>query len=125
MIRSILILFAMPIGGVLAQNPPPAIYLLISSPNRAAFQISRPSSDSGRGPLLARGRLEIAADMGEVRVTSLDTLNSVHVDATQNGRVIASGDGAYVMVRREASGVAIEARSQAPTSAAPGSRRQK
>jgi hypothetical protein len=123
MIRSFLLLLSLPFAAAFGQTAP--IHLLISSPNRAEFRISRPSSDSGRGPLLGRGRIELASEMGEVHVTSLDSLNPVHVDATQNGRVIASGDGAYVVARREAGGVTIESRSQLPTSITPEVRRPK
>jgi hypothetical protein len=47
-------------------------------------------------------------------VILLDTSSQVHVAATRNGRVIASGDGAYMTVRREAGGVAIEVKSAVP-----------
>ena len=90
------------------------ILVVISAPNQASFQIIS-AKDSGRGPIFGRGRLEYAAEMGDVfLVSSHDTVSLVHVEATQNGRVIASGDGAYVVVHREATGVAIEVKSQAP-----------
>jgi len=38
----------------------------------------------------------------------------IHVEAKQNGRVIASGDGVYLTVHRDSSGIAIEARSSVP-----------
>lgn len=101
------------------------IILVISAPNQASFQVI-PATDSGRGPLFGRGRLEYAAAMGDVfLVSSQDTLTLVHVEATQNGRVIASGEGAYVVVHREATGVAIESRSQLPPSVTPVTRKPK
>ena len=110
MIRSSLLLLSLPLAAAFAQSAP--IHVLISAPN--GFLMSIPSTDSGRGPIIGRGRLEYSAEAQEVRVTSTDSLKSVHVDATENGRVIASGDGAYVVVHREATGVVIEARSQIP-----------
>lgn len=118
MIRSSLLLLSLPFAAAFGQRAP--IHLLVTSPNQAEFQISMPSRDSGRGPIVGRGRLEYAVEMGDVvRVTSRDSRTSVHVDAVENGRVIASGGGADVVVHREATGVAIEARSQIPPSATP------
>jgi hypothetical protein len=99
------------------------ILVVISSPNQALFQVSVPATDSGRGPIIGRGRLEYSAETGDVFVTSLDSLTNVHVEAAQNGRVIASGDGAYVVVHREPNGVAIESRSQLPPSVTPVTRK--
>ena len=121
MIRSSLLLLSVPFAGAFAQRAP--IHVLISAPN--GFLMSIPSTDSGRGPIIGRGRLEYSAETGEVRVTSVDSLKSVHVDAIQNGRIIASGDGAYLVVHREATGVAIEARSQIPPAVTPGVRKPK
>ena len=115
MIRSFLLLLSLPFAAAFGQRAP--IHLLISAPN--GFRMSNPSTDSGRGPILGRGRLEYAVDTGEVRVSSVDSLKTVHVDAIQDGRVIASGDGAYVVVHRAATGVAIEARSQIPPPVTP------
>jgi hypothetical protein len=75
--------------------------------------------------IVGRGRLEYAVSTGEeVRVSSIDS-KIIHVDAVQNGRVIASGDGAYVAVHREGIGVAIQARSQIPPSVTPEVRKPK
>ena len=150
MFRSSLLLLSLPFGVVFAQgrkqvvdlsregifqvvdrtnahvpriNAP--IILVISAPNQASFQII-PARDSGRGPLFGRGRLEYAAEMGDVFfVSSQDTLSLVHVDATQSGRIIASGEGAFVVVHNEATGVAIESKSQLPPSVTPVTRKPK
>jgi len=37
------------------------------------------------------------------------------LEATQGGRVIASGDGPYVLIRQEADAISIATRSRAPT----------
>ena len=110
MIRLSLLLLSLPFAAALAQSAP--IHLLISAPN--GFLISRPATDSGRGPVIGRGHLELADETGEVRVASMDSLKSIHVDATRNGRVIASGEAAYVVVHPDAAGVTIEAKSQIP-----------
>ena len=121
MIRISLLLMSLPFAAAFSQSAP--INLLVSSPN--AFMLSNPATDSGRGPIVARGRLEYAVGTGEeVRVRSMDS-KTIHVDAVQNGRVIASGDGAYVAVHREGSGVAIEARSEIPPSVTPDVRKPK
>jgi hypothetical protein len=47
-------------------------------------------------------------------IAAVDTLNNVHVEATQDGRIIASGDGRFLTVRQSEGGILIEARSAAP-----------
>ena len=124
MIRSFLLLLSLPFAAGFAQSAP--VHVLVTSPNRASFQVWISPRDSGLAPIVARGRVKYAAEMGDVfRVTSQDSLTSVHVEATQYGRVIASGDGRYVMVHRDGAGVAIEARDQIPPSVTPEVRRPK
>jgi hypothetical protein len=124
MLRSMLLMLLGLPTGALAQRQ--SVHLLISAPNLTQFWIVRPASDSGRGPVFGTGSLELATDaqdisgsaaLPSIEVGTLDTLNKVHVDVTQNGRVIASGDGAYFTVRRDASGIALDVRSQVPPSA--------
>jgi len=88
--------------------------------------------DSTLGPVRSRGRLELAFNAASLidanaqptlEIATSDTLNKVHVDATQNGRVIASGEGAYVLIRDEGEGVAMEVRDHVPASAGRGLRR--
>jgi hypothetical protein len=126
MIRWILLLLAIPIGGILAQGVAPAIHVLISSPNHAPFRVSRSPQDSTLGPLIARGQFELVVDQDvrrRIEAATLDTVNKVHIDAIRDGRVIASADGAYLTVHRDLSGVVIDARSQVPASVAPPIRR--
>ena len=119
MLRStLLMLLVVPAIDALAQNQ--AVHLVISAPNHAQFWVLRPAVDSGRGPVFGKGRLEILANATDetiqgIEIGTLDTVNKVHVEATQNGRVIASGDGAYVTVRHEANGIALDVRSAVPT----------
>ncbi|HEY7394648.1 MAG TPA: hypothetical protein VH559_07385, partial [Gemmatimonadaceae bacterium] len=53
-----------------------------------------------------------------IELTALDTTTAIHVEATQNGRVIASGEGVYLKVHRDTTGIAIEARSSVPVAIA-------
>ena len=121
MIGKTLLLLALPVGGLSAQSSP--VHVLITSPNGAEFRIVRTTRDIAERPIFARGRLELAvADAPELAATQtteivgLDTVNNLHVEATQSGRVIASGDGRYLTVRRQESGIVIEARSAPPVS---------
>ena len=121
MIRPLLVLLALPFGSLVAQAS--VVRIAITSPAQAAFRIVRFERDSAERPLIAHGRVEIAAEAPSARgiamfqgmeVTSLDSISRVHVDATLDGRVIASGDGVYLTIHRDTLGVAIEARSNVP-----------
>lgn len=121
MVRTLLLLVALPFGAVAAQDA--SIHLTISSRNQSEFRVVQSPNDSTQRPLFGRGRLELAAEnasprdaAGTVEVVSMDSLSMVHVEATRDGRVIASADGGYLLVRRELGAVAIEARSSAPAS---------
>ena len=130
MIRATLLLLALPLAGLLAQKPP--VTFLITAANNAEFRVLALPHDSTLGPVRARGRLELAFNAASLidanaqptlEIATSDTLNKVHVDATQNGRVIASGEGAYVLIRRDGTGVAMEVRDHVPASAGRGLRR--
>ena len=121
MIGKTLLLLALPVGAVCAQSSP--VHVLVTSPNGAEFRIVRTTRDAAERPIFARGRLELAVaeapEAGAIQTTEivgLDTVNNLHVEATQGGRVIASGDGRYLTVRRQETGIVIEARSAAPLS---------
>jgi hypothetical protein len=121
MIRSLRLLLAVPFGSAVAQDS--AVYLRVTSSNRAAFRIIRSGRDSVERPLVARGRVDVVAELPAARpvntpngmeITAVDTTTMIHVEATQNGRVIASGDEVYLTVHRDSSGIAIEAGSSVP-----------
>jgi len=121
MVRTFLLLVALPFCAAAAQDA--SIHLTISSRNQSEFRVVQSSNDSTQRPLFARGSLELAVESasprdaaGTVEVVSMDSLTTIHVEATRNGRVIASADGGYLLVRRELDAVAIEARSSAPAS---------
>lgn len=126
MIRFTLLLLALPVCAIRAQEAP--IHLLIDSKG-GSFRIVRSARDSTDRPIFGRGRLELSADSvvarspGALEVASLDTLGMVHVDATQNGHVIASGEGSYLTIRREDRGISIDVRSAPPTTTGRGLRK--
>jgi hypothetical protein len=72
--------------------------------------------------VIAQGRVEFTTDpaaagirdFGGIEVAALDTTTAIHVEARQNGRLVASADGVYLNVRRDTTGIAIEARSSVP-----------
>ena len=125
---AILLLMALPIGALLAQDAP--IQVVITAPRSAHFVVRSPADSA---PLFAQGSIELGVpELGKagandasltMQIAVLDTSSQVHVAATRNGRVIASGDGAYMTVRREASGVAIEVKSAIPSSVTRGLRK--
>jgi len=130
MIRSLFLVVAVAVRSVAAQTS--AIHLTVTSPNQVEFRIIHSGRDSVERPLFARGRVELVADLAAPRglgtvqgmeVTALDTMSTIHVEATRNGRVIAGGDGVYLTVRHDTSGVAIDARSSVPASVARSLRR--
>jgi hypothetical protein len=53
-----------------------------------------------------------------IELKAFDSSGKIHMEASQDGRVIASGDGSNLTVRRDVDGIVIEARSHPPTSAA-------
>jgi hypothetical protein len=105
-------LVALPMAGLLAQAP---IEVRVSSPNDAAFVIRMPSDSahSTSDTLVARGSLQLLA-RGKVTIASVDSVGLVHVEALENGRLIASGIGRYIIVGRDTSKTILEARAKPP-----------
>jgi predicted Rdx family selenoprotein len=124
MLRRAMILLALPMCGLLAQATP--LHVVITASNNSAFRIVR-STDTGSVRRVGQGRWEITADsMATESLTAIatDSLSRVHVEASEGGRVIASGDGAFVTIRRDAGAVSIESRSRVPSAFAPGDLRR-
>jgi hypothetical protein len=124
MLRSALMLLAVPLAGMLAQTSPIHVTVVSTSPLTARF---RPPLDSAHRPLLvSQGRVELnmSNDAGRpdtlqtIELRALDNTSTIHLEASQNGHVIASADGSYLAVRRAVDGIVIEARSQPPASGA-------
>jgi hypothetical protein len=117
MFRRVMMVLALPVSGLMAQSTP--VHITIVGTNNAEFQVVR-STDTGKPNLRGRGRWEIA-DSGAVGSTAIaiiatDSLSRVHVEASQDGRLVASADGGFVVVRRDPAFVSIEARGRAPSS---------
>jgi len=109
-------------GAVLARTS--SIRVTIEAPNHTQYRLEAPHDSTTRS-LLLRGRAAInwgapasAADASSytMEITSLDSTSQIHVQAAQNGRVIASGEGAYLALRRDSVGIAIEAGRHVPPS---------
>ena len=116
MFRRTLMLVLLPLSGLVAQATP--LRITITASNDAQFRVVRPTDSTSR-MLFGRGRMEIMTDSssvgGVVTVIATDSLSRVHIEASEHNRVVASGDGAFVSVRRDTSSVFIEARSRAPS----------
>lgn len=82
------------------------------------------STDSAGRAMFGQGTWEIVADSGTratdwLAVVANDSLSRVHVELSRGGRLIASGEGAFVTVRRDTGVVSLEARGRAPSSFPP------
>jgi hypothetical protein len=112
---------AVPLTAVRAETS--FILLTIEAANQAMFRLVLPQDSTTRRIHVARGRAEIRwgtyPPASMVEITSLDTTSQVHVEAAQNGRAIASGEGTYLVLRRDSVGVTIEAWSHVPPSRSP------
>ncbi len=95
------------------------IHITIEAANEAAIRIVAPQ-DSTTSPIRFGGRMDYIwgtyRPSSMMEITSLDTTRQVHIEATQNGRVIASGEGTYLVLHRDSVGVRIEAWSHVPPS---------
>jgi len=120
MLRRVLVFVLSPVAALVAQTTP--IHITITASNDGVFRVLR-ASDSSTKALFGRGRLEMMSDSSTttdssnvVAVLAQDSLNRVHVEAREGSRVVASGDGAFITIRRDAGVVFIESRSRVPSS---------
>ena len=116
MFRCLVPLLVFPMSGLLAQTTP--LHIVITAPNNATFRVARLSDDPATRNQFGSGRWEITTDSATVRtlaVIATDPLVRVHVEASENDRIVASGDGAFVTVRRDTGTVSVESRSRAPS----------
>jgi hypothetical protein len=122
MIRRVLMFLASPVFVLAAQVAP--LHVTITAANNTAFRVVR-SSDSTAQTRFGQGRWEIMTDSAAastrevVAVIAQDSADPVHVEAREGEQLVASGEGAFVTVRREAGTVFIESRSRAPSSLHP------
>ena len=120
MLRRVLVFLLSPVAALVAQATP--IHITITASNDGAFRVLR-SGDSPTQARFGRGTWEMMTDSSRttdssdvVAVLAQDSLSRVHVEARERSRVVATGDGAFVTIRRDAGVVFIESRSRAPSS---------
>jgi hypothetical protein len=124
MFRYLAPLLVLPLPGLLAQGAP--LHIVITAPNNATFRVAHLADDPVTRNQFGRGRWEMTTDSATVRTMAFiatDPLVRIHVEARENDRIVASGDGAFVTVRRDTGTVSVESRSHAP-SAPPGDLRK-
>jgi hypothetical protein len=114
MLCRVLALLALPLAGLLAQAP---VEVRISAANDAVFVIRMPGDSTyprSMTPLMARGTAQLTARV-PVTITARDSVSRIHVEASENGRLIASAEGPYVTVLRDSTGsVLLQARATFP-----------
>lgn len=114
MFRHVLAMLALPLTSLAAQAS--LVRVTITSANNAEFRLLGLSTDSSVKPISGRGRgvVELSFSVGEVlSVSPTDSLSRLHVEVAENGRLIATGDGPFVTVRRDTTGMRLEVRSVA------------
>lgn len=117
MFRRILLLLVLPLSGLAAQAAP--LHITITGMNNAQFRVVRSTDSTGRA-LVGLGTWEITSDSAAratdwLAVVATDSLSRVHVEVSRGGQRIASGEGAFVAVRRDTGAVSLEARGRAPS----------
>lgn len=128
MLGRIIALLVLPLAGLLAQTPDQVVHVTISSPNNAAFRLIGFMTDSSRKPIVGRGTatLEWSFSPKEaLAVAAVDSVSQIHIEASQNGKLIGIAEGAYVGVLRDSTGaVMVAARGSIPKEPFSFSRRQ-
>ena len=120
MMRLVALFVAAPLSALIAQASPYKVTIT----GDTEFRVVRPADSTSR-PLFARGRMEVTEGVGRdssahlMEIAAVDTLRRVHVDVSQDGRVVASATGEYVRVWRENGHVVVEARAKAPAEMIP------
>jgi hypothetical protein len=113
MLGRVVALLALPMAALLAQAP---LQVSISAPKGAAFLIrtSEDTSHSARAPIVLNGTAQMTV-RGTIAIWAADSTGTVQVEASDEGRVVASAVGTYVVVSRDSTGrVTIEAQSRMP-----------
>lgn len=119
MFRRVVALLALPMAGLFAQAS--EVQVRITAANNAAYRLVSSSSDStgiGRRPIVARGEAVLtysAADTGQLTFAAVDSISRIHIEAIENGRLIATAEGPYVAILRDSTGrVMVAARGSIP-----------
>ena len=114
MLGRVVALLALPISGLLAQTE---FEVRISAANNAQYVIRMPT-DSARSrstaPLVARGSATLTT-RGPISVAAADSVSQIHIEASENGRLIGTAEGPYVAALRDSTGhVMVAARGSIP-----------
>ncbi len=116
MFRRAFLLLALPIAGIVAQSTP--VLVTIRSSSDANYRIIRSPNDAAQGTVVVGGvssKLSVPVGVAEtISLVSDDSTSRFHVEATDGSRVIASVDGAFVVVRRDSGFVSVEGRNRSP-----------
>ena len=124
MFRRVSALLALPIAGLFAQGTD--VQVRITAANGAAYRIfnvpgpgvSGDTAGVMKRPVILRGESQLSyrtVEGGALTVAAVDSVSRIHIEASQNGRVIATAEGPYVAVLRDSSGhVMVAARSGIP-----------
>jgi len=113
MLGRVVALLALPMAGLLAQAP---VEVRISAANGAAFIIRTPNDSvrMAQKPIVARGDVDYRAS-GPITVAAADSVSQIHIEARENGRLIATAEGPYVGILRDSTGrVMVAARGSIP-----------
>ena len=117
MLGRLVALLALSTAAATAQAP---VVVKVSASNNGSFVV-RSLTDSSHAPghtvgLIARGDLQMNVQVNEVTtIAAADPMTVVHVDATENERVVATAVGRYIIVQRDTNGVALQVRSNIPS----------
>jgi hypothetical protein len=124
MFRRVLALLALPMAGLLAQGRD--VQVRITAANGAAYRIfnvagavvSGDTDGVMKRPIIARGEFQLryrTVEGGALTVAAVDSVSRIHIEASENGQLIATAEGPYVAVLRDSTGhVMVEARSSIP-----------
>lgn len=117
MFRRAFLLLVLPMAGLTAQSG--SISITVTASNDAVFRIVAQRSDTSRRLVLGRGHMEfhlVSGAAGTLAVVAEDSSTRIHVEATEDNRVVASGDGAFITIRTDSDFVSVEARNRIPPS---------
>jgi len=112
MLRRAVALLALLPTGLLAQTQSAAVRVTITSANNAAFRLVGFMTDSSRRPIVGRGSatLELSSSPKEaLTVAAVDSVSQIHIEASQNGKLIGIAEGPFVGVLRDSTGAVMVA----------------
>ena len=118
MLRRVVALLALPMAGLLAQTPVQTVRVTITSVDNAEYRLVGAAADSSRKPITGRGRatMDVLLSAREAfTVAAVDSVSRIHIEASENGRLIGTAEGPYVAVLRDSTGsLMVAARGSVP-----------